>query len=574
MLNLIPMPKHIDIHSGTLREKNLKTVSVSDDRLCKALEAISKSGDGADFEINVGNEKGESYTLDITPDKVIISARAAAGAFYAIQTLRQLLTHDRVPCLHIEDEPDFEYRGFYQDVTRGKVPKVDTIKQLIDRMAYFKLNSLQLYIEHTFEFKEFSDSIDRTGYLTAAEIKELDDYCYMNFIEFIPSIATFGHLYELLQKDRYKELCELEDFEPNHVLWFERMSHHTIDPTNPRSAELITGMIDQYSQLFRSNKFNICGDETFDLSHGRHKGMNTGRLYVDYIKKLIEHLKSEGKTVMMWADILLAHPEVISELPDDVIFLNWNYEPDAREEIFEPFEKAGLTQIGCPAVATYAWITENVKTEEKNISWMTELAHKHGAWGILNTNWGDFGNPCSLEVSLYGMVYGAARSWSVKTTAGDEFKNSINHLLYGSENGADAIFELGILGTYIDWRDFAKLYSNHIFEDQLEVDPHTVEEIEEIQAGCMRLIDRYSCQNWKNDEYREEILITAEGVAVVAELMGIVLGFDIERKTDTRKWLKKFKAKWRLKNKESELCEIEKVFMGMEKLSRSMSKTK
>ena len=418
MLQLIPMPKSVTEKEGQLLKKTIKPAVVSDKRLQKAIDKLPKSDDGAELEFHIGSGNDESYTLEVCADRIVISANGAAGAFYGIQTMRQLLTQARVPCLHIEDKPDFGYRGFYHDVTRGKVPKVGTLKKLIDDMAYYKLNSLQLYIEHTFAFREYADSIDRTGYLTAEEIRELDDYCNDNFIEFIPSIATFAHLYELLQKDRYKELCELEDFEPSHILWFERMSHHTIDPTNPRSAELITGMIDQYAQLFRSNKFNICGDETFDLNQGRHKSMDTGRLYVDYIKKLIEHLRSKGKTVMMWADILLSHPEVISELPDDVIFLNWNYEPDAREEIFEPFEKAGLTQIGCPAVATYAWITENVKKEEKNIAWMTELARKHGAWGILNTNWGDFGNPCSLEVSMYGMVYGAARSWSVNTEAG------------------------------------------------------------------------------------------------------------------------------------------------------------
>ena len=58
---------------------------------------------------------------------------------------------EQVPCLHIKDKPDFKYRGFYQDVTRGKIPTVDTIKKLIDTMAYYKLNSLQLYVEHVFE---------------------------------------------------------------------------------------------------------------------------------------------------------------------------------------------------------------------------------------------------------------------------------------------------------------------------------------------------------------------------------------------------------------------------------------
>ena len=120
-------------------------------------------------------------------------------------------------------------------------------------------------MEHTFAFEEYADSIDRTGFLTAEEIRELDDYCYENFVEFIPSLSCFGHLYELLQKEKYKELRELESYEQEYVAFRERMFHHTIDPTNPKSFALIRSLIDQYMPLFRSDKFNICCDETFDL---------------------------------------------------------------------------------------------------------------------------------------------------------------------------------------------------------------------------------------------------------------------------------------------------------------------
>ena len=73
---------------------------------------------------------------------VKIQAESPAGAFYAIQTLRQILKEETVPCLHIKDRPDFKYRGFYQDVTRGKIPTVATLKKLIDDMAYYKLSFL------------------------------------------------------------------------------------------------------------------------------------------------------------------------------------------------------------------------------------------------------------------------------------------------------------------------------------------------------------------------------------------------------------------------------------------------
>ena len=141
--------------------------------------------------------------------------------------------------MYIEDKPDFEYRGLYHDMTRGKVATVKTLKKLIDDMAYFKMNSLQLYVEHTFEFNETKDIINRTGYITKEEIKEIDSYCYDNFIKFIPSIATFGHMYEILQQEQYKHLRVIKDFNATSDFGMMRMHHHTIDPLNDESFELV-----------------------------------------------------------------------------------------------------------------------------------------------------------------------------------------------------------------------------------------------------------------------------------------------------------------------------------------------
>ena len=61
-------------------------------------------------------------------------------------------------------------------------------------MAYYKLNSLQLYVEHTFEFEETKDPLEEKGYISKEEIIELDKYCYDNFIEFIPSTLPLVEL--------------------------------------------------------------------------------------------------------------------------------------------------------------------------------------------------------------------------------------------------------------------------------------------------------------------------------------------------------------------------------------------
>ena len=291
-MNLLPQPKTLEIKDGYLKSKKLAIFNeCTDERIAKAIECFEKADDGAVLTLKCGESDSEAYTLDIDGNGITILGEGAKGLFYGIQTLKQIFENDAVPCLHIEDKPDMSYRGFYHDITRGRVPTVESVKWLIDKLAYYKMNSLQLYVEHTFPFKELGDSVEKFGHLTADEIRELDDYCYDNFIEFIPSIATFGHLYELLQREEYKELQCIADYKDKYHFWISRMRHHTIDPLNEKSIEVIKSLIDQYLPLFRTDKFNICCDETFDLKSGKHADKDTGELYIAFVKEIIEYLR-------------------------------------------------------------------------------------------------------------------------------------------------------------------------------------------------------------------------------------------------------------------------------------------
>ena len=97
----------------------------------------------------------EAYRLAISPAGIEIAASADAGAYYAVQTLRELLAvHGRaLPACTIDDAPDFGRRGVYLDCSRGKVPTVATLKALVERLARWKINELQLYVENVFTFR-------------------------------------------------------------------------------------------------------------------------------------------------------------------------------------------------------------------------------------------------------------------------------------------------------------------------------------------------------------------------------------------------------------------------------------
>lgn len=566
MLCLIPSVKKLSVYEGRLARKAVcYTGTDLDSRVLSAIRKLPCDSSGTPLEISVTGAIGEGYVLDIGENTVSIVAEGPAGAFYAVQTLRQLFRQETVPCLHIEDRPDFAYRGFYHDVTRGKIPTVETIKQLIDQMAYYKLNSLQLYVEHTFEFEEYRRLRDVTGCLTKEDLLEIGAYCRENFIDFIPSLSTFGHLYELLEQPQYRHLRVLKDYEAEPNYWRSRMKHHTIDPENPQSIALIESLIDQYVPCFESQWFNICCDETFDLHSYDALGVDSGKLYVEFVKKIIAHVQKHGKKVMMWADILLKYPQTIEEIPDDIYFLNWNYKAEPPEEKIIRFARSGRNQIVCPGTSSWSRLCENVDVEEQNICRMAEYGYRHSALGVLNTNWGDWGNPCSLELAMYGLVLGAEKSWSVTTPVDDAFYSRVNTLLYENGNGIRYLKELSRLHVLVNWNDFCRAYFYHRYghesdKKDVQLDPVAV------QNAYAELAKRLSAEQWINDEYRQEMLLAAEGICVIAELWAKLLGEPVNRMTDTKQWLQKYAAKWHSKNQENELSRICEMFAYCEEV--------
>ena len=564
MLKLIPAVKTLEIKEGFLAQKAISFDKTDlDSRLVKALNKLPQAQTGAFVTVTVTGKGGEGYTLDVAETAISITAGCEAGAFYAVQTLRQLFTHPEIPCVHIADAPDFAHRGFYHDITRGRISTLQTLLNLVEDMAYYKLNSLQLYVEHVFPFKETADLVKKTGCITPEELKTVEAACKDNFIEFIPSLSTFGHMYEILELPQYKHMAVLKNFDTLKNFWDSRQRHHTINPLAEGSEELVQSLIDQYYPLFESKFFNICCDETFDLDKYPVCD-DPGKAYADFVKKIIAMVKARGKDVMMWADILLKHPEVIDDIPEDTIFLNWNYKQDPPEENVAKLAQMGKKQIVCPGNSAWYRLCEDVEVEEGNISQMAHYAKKYNALGILNTNWGDWGHPANLELGMYGLVLGAEKSWSEETPVDDSFYACVDHLLYGQEGAIEILKTIAPLQRKIKWKHF---YCKHI---QLrygethvvpinEPMPLSEEDLAEIQSLLPGIRGKLS-GTWEKDQFRREFLCAAEGICLMAELYAKLDGMDVKPLVDPDKWMENYAANWRRTNKESELRDILDLF--------------
>lgn len=385
--------------------------------------------------------KAQEYRLEICEKQVCITGGSPEGVLYGIQTLRQLLLQRGacLPCLMIEDCPDLEYRGLYHDVGRGRIPTLSWLKALADILSFYKMNEMQLYVEHSYLFPENSEVWRDDTPLNAEDIMELDKYCLARGIELVPSLSTFGHLYKMLSSKTYRHLCEMEDAGKEPFSFIGRMEHHTIDVTNPESARKVKEMIGEFMELFTSRRFNICADETFDLGKGRNRERaekeGTARMYMDYVKELCGFLVSRGRTPMLWGDVMLAFPELVKELPEGSICLNWGYAPTQSEDSTRTYAQVGVNQYVCPGVSGWNQFINLQEASYENISRMCSYGKKYGCMGMLNTDWGDFGHINHPAFGIPGMIYGGAASWNVEALPSyEELNRQISLLEFGDSS--------------------------------------------------------------------------------------------------------------------------------------------
>jgi len=172
------------------------------------------------------------------------------------------------------------------DVSRDKVPTMDTVLALVDLLASWKINQLQLYTEHTFAYCNHPEAWANASPFTGHEILELDAYCRERHIELVPNQNSFGHMERWLKHPRYLPLAEA----PNgfDTPWGEHRSYPSAQcPLDPGSLELMGSLYDELLPHFSSRLLNVGCDETWDLGQGRSKEEcakhGTGRVYLDYI---------------------------------------------------------------------------------------------------------------------------------------------------------------------------------------------------------------------------------------------------------------------------------------------------
>ena len=293
-----------------------------------------------------GSVKAEGYTLDITPENIIIKAKDGAGMFYAVQTLKQIipvqayetpldLEKVSLPTMKINDAPHFPYRGFMLDCSRH-FWDVETIKEVLDILAMHKMNRFHWHLTEDqgwrIEIKKYPlltqigslreqtttghneglDGIPYGGYYTQKEIKEIVKYAQERFITIVPEIEIPGHSLGALSA--YPWLgCEGE--EGNYKTWaYWGVSKQIACAGKESTFKFWQDVLDEVMDLFPGEYIHIGGDEAprdmwKECPHCQQRikdnNLKNEAELQSYVNSRIEaHLNKNGRKMIGWDEII------------------------------------------------------------------------------------------------------------------------------------------------------------------------------------------------------------------------------------------------------------------------------
>ena len=403
-MNLLPVPRHVDLHD--------RTVAAAEPRVVLGAPGLPADG----------------YAIRINGDGTVsVDAADAAGAFYARATLAQLARlHDgALPVGEVRDWPDIPIRSVMLDIARDKVPTMDTLFALIDRLASWKVNQIQLYSEHTFAYRDHDVVWRDASPMTAEEIRAVDAYCTERHIELVPNQNCLGHMGRWLAHDEYRHLAmaptpDQPDRAPT-----------TIEPTNPAALALVRGLLSELLPNFSHERYvNVGLDEPWEMPPERIDD------YLEWIRTLRALPELGERELLIWGDILAGEPERIAALPDGVTVCEWGYDAgypfDARAATYAAAGRPCWTAPGTSSWLTILGRTTNMRA---TIAEAVDATIAHGGDGVLNTDWGDQGHLQYLPISEPGLAYGAAVAWCAAANRDLDLGAALSAHCYGDPTG-------------------------------------------------------------------------------------------------------------------------------------------
>ncbi|MBR4506757.1 MAG: chitobiase/beta-hexosaminidase C-terminal domain-containing protein [Bacteroidales bacterium] len=375
------------------------------------------------------------YSIRFEPKHIMIYYVGEEGRQYAHMTLDQLrVLHSEVPSMTIIDWPAYTYRGWMDDQSRGPVPHTAYRKKQWETLHALKFNFCNYYTEHTLYQPEFPDLAPAY----AADCQPLPDE--------VINLQLFAHAEKTLRVPFYQHLMD---------------SKANFDPSNEATFDFLRKRIKAaYDRIPNSPFFIINCDETEQLGTGRAKKLvdekGADQVYVDFINRCYQMVKEEnsssnsplltgegsGVRLAMWGDIVAKNPAMMRQLPKDMTYIMWAYEPlDSYDHLIKPFKDNGTPFWVAPSLSHSSNMIPNPYRYMKNIANLARDGYKNGAEGLMNTCWDDNGEAL-FDNCWHGLFWSAEMAWNpIKTDDPVEFarrerqfNENFERLFYGVVN--------------------------------------------------------------------------------------------------------------------------------------------
>lgn len=438
-VNLVPQAVSVDIQNGSLPLNSLKSIQVPDDWKATATHFAEKLSKTAHLTLSVGTNNApitilkntnldkEAYKLEITTSGVTIEANSIQGLNHALSTLHQLIltaTNEKLPVLTINDKPRFGYRGLMLDCSRH-FWTIDNLKETIDQMAFFKLNTLHMHLtdnnawrlamdkypQLTEKGTYYYDYPEMSGkYYSKQELKELVQYAQERGVEIIPEADLPGHSTALLAALPQLS-CNGGTFEayPEERPYSKRKrgAENMICVGNPESLKFVEDVVNELTEIFPSQYIHLGGDEVpthtwekcpkCQALYKREKMTQPGELQDYFTRKVSEIVRAKGKTMIGWDEINdrnAATPEDILTVwrdegtpnqlkalernipvimcPQHGCYFDWGYAGNSTRKVYEwdPVpENIGADKLPLIKGGQATLWTERISTQDR-VEWM------------------------------------------------------------------------------------------------------------------------------------------------------------------------------------------------------------
>ncbi len=443
---LITIPKSYEKRDGKFAAPGaIEVVGTDDARLAAAADkyfgaSLAKSPRA--IKVVVGEKSGEftapeqaeGYLIDSSANGIVVLSRTARGAFFGLQTLRDLPLESG---FRIVDWPDMEMRSVHLLAAEG-TPVFH--KYLVEN--YFnraKLNSIVLECEYVRWDSAKNLWVPKT--LDKDGLREFLKVCEANYIEVIPLFQTLGHLEWFFQNGQNLEMAE------------DPATPYAYNVSHPGVYPAMEAILDEVIEVFKPKYVHIGHDEIDMIGRFPYQPENVKRGLVDVVYSDIMHyydyLKKRGIGVMIWHDMIVTKTECPyngsgmrqtdltdfrAKLPKDIFIADWQYSGSPRFAEFPDVKL--LLDEGYPVVGCTWYETDNVENFAKAVK-------KYNAAGLMGTTWtGYFSGWESFDKYFYQLApYLRVGAWSWNVTDENKKINGDFHRVFSDMLYRDRAFE-------------------------------------------------------------------------------------------------------------------------------------